>query len=426
MTALPLSLRLYRSATSGLEPMVPLVLRRRVGAGKEDPNRLRERLGFASRARPDGELVWIHGASVGECLSVLPLIDALLRKEGRTVLLTSGTVTSASLMADRLPARALHQFVPIDTPSAVSRFLAHWRPDTALFVDSEIWPNMLMAAHARRIPLGLVNGRMSERSYARWQRAKRMARSLLSLYDICLVQDDETAARMRALGAARVEMCGSLKADAPPLPADPQKLSSLEAAIAKRPVFFAASTHEGEEEILCAAHDSLRHRFANLLTIIAPRHPERGAEIQSLWEPRRARRRSLGEPPAGDAEIYIADTIGELGLFFRIATFAFMGGSLVPHGGQNPLEPARLGVAVIAGPSTDNFRPAYDAIWAAQGAGRIHDASEIEALAAMFLGDPATARRLGESARRAILALGGAVERTRVAIEALLRRHAST
>jgi 3-deoxy-D-manno-octulosonic-acid transferase len=425
-TQLPFSLRAYRYATSALEPFAPLALKRRARRGKENPERISERLGFAARARPDGTLIWIHGASVGECLSVLPLIDALLTKPGRSVLMTSGTVASAEMMAARLPSGAFHQFSPVDTPAAVARFLGHWRPDIGLFVDSEIWPNTLIAAANQGTRLAIVNGRMSEKSFAGWQHAQSMAANLLGLFDIALVQDNETAERLKGLGARAIEVTGSLKADSPPLPADAKALEELRRAIGTRPIFLATNTHPGEDEIIIGIHDRLRRAFPSLLTIIAPRHAERGGEIAALTAPRPHTLRSQAQMPDESTEIYIADTMGELGLFYRLASFAFIGKSLGAQGGQNPLEPARLGVAVLAGPYTDNFREAYDAIFAGQGTGRVQSAEELEALASKLLNDPAQARTLGQAAEHAVLPLGGALERTRLAVETMLQAHART
>lgn len=424
MASLPLGLIAYRCASSVLAPATPLLLRQRMLRGKEDPERLGERLGHANVPRPDGPLIWIHGASVGECLAVLPLIDALMKTPGRVILVTSGTLTSARLMAERLPAGVIHQFAPVDTPGAVKRFLDHWRPAAGLFVDSEIWPNMVIEAHARGVPLALINGRISARSFEGWQRAKRSAAALLSRYEQCLAQDGETAERLRTLGAKSVQITGSLKADAPPLPADAAKLEALRSAIAARPILLAAQTHPGEDETILPVHDAVRRKFPNLLTIIVPRHPERGGEIAMLCGTRRAVRRSQGALPAPDTAIYVADTMGELGLFYRLASFVFVGGSLVPHGGQNPLEPARLGCAVLAGPHTHNFTEAYNAIFTAQGAGRVHSSIEIAAMAERLLASPADAQSMAEDAARGAGTLGGAVEKTRVAVETMLASHA--
>jgi 3-deoxy-D-manno-octulosonic-acid transferase len=420
MPASPLSLLAYRYASMALTPLIPLALHRRARRGKEDSARLRERLGHASRLRPQGQLVWIHGASVGECLAVLPLIGELLKAPDRQVLVTSGTVTSAKLMAERLPVNAFHQYAPVDTPSAIGRFLDYWRPDVGLFVDSEIWPNIVSGAHERGIPVALVNGRMSARSFAGWRRLRRMAAALLGNYDLCLAQDAATAARLTALGALQVTVSGNLKADAPPLPADPQKLEDLRQSIGARPVLLAVSTHPGEDEIVLAAGDELLRAYPAILTIIAPRHPERGGDIAALCGTRPTLRRSVGSLPTAGTAVYLADTLGELGLFYRMASFAFIGGSLVRHGGQNPLEAARLHCAVLAGPHTENFTPAYDAIFAHQGSGRVFSSSDLAALAMRLIEAPADARAMGDAAAKAAESLGGAVERTRLAIEALL------
>jgi 3-deoxy-D-manno-octulosonic-acid transferase len=416
----PFGILLYRWATAALSPLVPLLLRRRILRGKEQRERTDERLGYAAAARPDGKLVWVHGASVGECVAALPLISALLERPELAVVVTSGTVTSAKLMAERLPPRALHQFVPIDTPEATARFLEHWRPLAGLFVDSDLWPNLVLGASARGVKLALINARMSARSYASWQWAPASARALLAAFELCLAQDEDIAARFRALGAADVRVVGSLKADAPALPADAQQLAALGAAIGARPLLLASQTHPGEEASVLPAHDLLRRDFPELLTIIVPRHPARGGDIAMLCGTRRFTQRSRGELPDAETAIYIADTMGELGLFYRLARFAFIGGSLIAHGGQNPLEPAKLGCAVLSGPHTFNFASAYEAIFRAQGLGLVHSAGEIAEAAAPFLSDPDFAKAKGEAARAGAEMLGGATAKTLAALKKLI------
>lgn len=424
MTRLPIGFLSYRALTTMLAPAAPMVLRQRAGRGKEDQARVNERLGLDLPARPAGELIWVHGASVGECLAALPLIDALLRNTSRNVLVTSGTVTSARILRDRLPSRALHQFVPIDTPLATARFLNHWSPDAGLFVDSDIWPNLILSAKARGMKLALVNARMSERSFAGWRWAPKTASALLSAFDICLAQDEEIANRFRALGARNVNAIGSLKADAPPLPVDLQKLAELRGSIAGRPILLAAQTHPGEDETLLPVHDILRRSIPDLLTVLVPRHVERGAEIAMLCGTRPVRRRSLNELPDADTAVYVADTMGELGLFYRLAGFAFVGGSLIRHGGQNPLEPARLDCAVLAGPHTFNFARAYEAILGAQGFGLVRSSQEIADAARDLLNDARKTKALGIAAAEAAKTLGGAVAKTVCAVEQMLACHA--
>ncbi len=408
----PLGLTLYRLATTALSPAVPVLLRRRLTRGKEDRERSDERLGIASLPRPEGLLIWIHGASVGESVAALPLIEALLAALPCHILITSGTVTSAKVMQQRLPAKAIHQFVPVDTPSATEHFLDHWKPQVGLFVDSDMWPNLILNAQARGVKLAQINARISQRSFLNWGRVRASAAVLLAAFETCLALDEDIAARFRALGARDVRVTGSLKADAPLLPADPDKLAALNAAIGSRPVFLAAQTHHGEEETILPAHDILHRQFPDLLTIIVPRHPERGSAIAMLCGARPSKQRSRGEMPDAATAIYIADTIGELGLFYRLARFCFVGGSLIRHGGQNPLEPAKLGCAVFAGPHTFNFTAAYAAIFAAQRMGLVTSAGEIAAAAASLLDDPVQAGRLGAAALEGANELGGAVAKT--------------
>lgn len=419
MSRLPLGLHAWRWLGIALTPLAPLLLRERAARGKEDRARMGERLGIASATRPEGRLVWIHGASVGESLAALPLIERLLAQDIR-VLVTSGTVTSASMMQARLPAGAIHQYVPLDTPRAVTRFLEHWRPDAGLFVESDLWPNLLLEAQSRGVKLGLINARISERSAAGWKRAPQMARTLLGAFDIILAQDEDFAARFRALGARNVTVAGSLKADAPPLPCDESALAAMKAMIADRPVLLAAQTHPGEDETVLPAHDALRIRFPDLLTIIVPRHVERGADIAMLCGSRICARRSAGEPITPGTAIYIADTMNELGLFYRLSPFCFLGGTLVPMHGHNPLEPAVLDCAILAGPSRTNSARAFAAVLEAQGFGDVRTSGDIAQEAERLLADPQAARAAGLAAARGAATLSGAVEKTVAALKLLL------
>jgi 3-deoxy-D-manno-octulosonic-acid transferase len=400
----------WRLATRLLTPVAPLLLRQRAARGKEDWARLNERLGIAGIARPGGRLIWLHGASVGESLSALPLIEKL--KGQGTVLVTSGTLTSATMMSQRLPDGALHQFVPLDTPGAVARFLDHWQPDAGLFIESDLWPNLIQAAHARGVKLALVNARISAASAERWMWARRSVRVLLSAFDMVLAQDEEIARRFRDLGAPSVEVAGSLKADAPPLTVDEDALAAMRQAIDGRPVLLAAQTHPGEDETILPAHDLLRAQFPDLLTILIPRHTARGEDLEMLCGTRVFARRSAGGRITSQTAIYIADTMGEMGLFYRLAPFCFLGGSLVPLGGHNPLEPAALHCAVLAGPHTRSASTAYDAIFDAQGFGRVTSSADIAREAARLLAEPAAAKIAGDAAGRGAATLSGAVDRT--------------
>jgi len=419
MARLPLGLHAWRWLGIAVTPLTPLLLRERAARGKEDSARMGERLGTASAARPDGRLVWIHGASVGESLAALPLIEKLLAEDIR-VLVTSGTVTSAAMMRARLPAGAIHQYVPLDTPRATARFLDHWRPAAGLFVESDLWPNLLLEAQRRGVKLALINARISERSAAGWRRAPQMARTLLGVFDTILAQDEDFAARFRALGAHDVVVAGSLKADAPPLSCDENALAAMRAVIADRPLLLAAQTHPGEDETILPAHDQLRARFPDLLTIIVPRHVERGPDIAMLCGARPNARRAAGEPVTPKTAVYIADTMNELGLFYRLPSFCFLGGTLVPMQGHNPLEPAILNCAVLAGPSRANSARAFEAVLGAQGFGDVQTSTDIAREAERLLSDPQAARAAGIAAARGAASLSGAVEKTIRAVKNLL------
>ncbi|HKD46052.1 MAG TPA: 3-deoxy-D-manno-octulosonic acid transferase [Rhizomicrobium sp.] len=384
---------------------------------------MHERLGAASRSRPQGRLIWIHGASVGESLAALPLIEKLLSR-GHPVLVTSGTVTSAAIMAARLPVGAIHQYVPLDMPRAVARFLDHWRPVAGLFVESDLWPTLLLEAKARDVKLALINARISERSAVRWQWAPRMAQALLGAFDVVLAQDEKFAARFDALGAPRVMVAGSLKADAAPLGCDPAQLQAMKNAIGTRPVLLAAQTHPGEDETILPAHDLLRSDFLDLLTIIVPRHVERGRNIAMLCGDRPVARRAAGEALTAGTSIYIADTLNELGLFYRLAPFCFLGGSLVPMGGHNPLEPACLHCAVLTGPSRANSAQAFDAVLGAQNFGSVNNVSDIAREAKRLFLNPESARAAGQAAASGAATLAGAVEKTIAALDTLLGQDA--
>ncbi len=388
---------LYRGAAWLSAPLVRRLLRQRLARGREDPARFGERLGHAGIARPEGPLVWIHGASVGESLSALPLIGAIqARWPGLAILVTTGTVTSAKLMAERLPPGAVHQYVPVDLPAAVSRFMAHWRPDFGIVIESEFWPNLLHAARARGIELALVNGRMSARSFARWRRFRPAIGHILGLFSIILAQSREDLRHLRALGAGHAQRLGNLKFAAPPLTADPAELAKLQAALGGRPRWLAASTHPGEEVLVAAAHVALAKTHPGLLTLLVPRHPGRGAVIAEELAARglNVARRALGQAPTGDTDIYLADTLGELGLAYRLAEVVFVGGSLVPKGGQNLLEPAKLESAILCGPHTANFLRVSQDMAAAGALRRVEDAAGLAEAAAMLLDDGAARRAM--------------------------------
>ena len=419
----PFALSAYRAFAAAAEPVADWLLERRLKRGKEVPERVGERRGIATASPPSGPLIWLHGASVGELNSVLPLIERL-HARGLDLLVTSGTVTSSKVAAQRLPHGIVHQFVPFDIPVYVRRFLDHWRPQLALFVESDLWPNMLSETAARRIPMLLVNARLSERSFERWRRLPAGIRYLLGRFDLALARTGLDAERLQALAASRVVITGDLKLDVPAPPAEPTALAVLKAAIGTRPLLAAASTHPGEDESILAAHCALRDKHPRLLTVVAPRHPERGAQIAELARAAglSCALRSQGMLPTDDIEVYIADTLGELGLLYRLASAVFIGGSLVQHGGQNPIEAAKLGAAVLHGPHTWNFSDIYHALDEANGALPVAGGEALTPAFADLLAAPDKAAAIGQAGKSTVDTLGGGLDRTLVALEPYLAK----
>ncbi|MDQ2763253.1 MAG: 3-deoxy-D-manno-octulosonic acid transferase [Pseudomonadota bacterium] len=393
----------WAAATTLLAPALYLNLRRRAANGREIAARLPERRGIDATPRPLGPLLWIHAASVGETLSILPVLEALGHRV--KVLLTTGTVTSQALLDQRIPdqglsADVLLRFAPLDVPSWVGRFLSHWRPDAACFVESELWPNQIAACRARGVPLMLVNARMSDRSFGHWQYVPSLARRMLGGFSLVQARGEQDAERLKTLGAKHVESPGDLKFAAPPLPVDPVELDRLSKALAGRPVWLAASTHPGEESLIADAHRHLARNHPGLLTIIAPRHPDRGPALAAEFA---APRRAAGQRPPIGQGMWIVDTIGELGLWYRAAPIAFVGRSLVvPGGGQNPLEPARLGCAIAVGPHTGNFSDHVALLRDAGGLVEVADAPALARFVSRMLHYPEQRLYLGQQAAASV------------------------
>jgi 3-deoxy-D-manno-octulosonic-acid transferase len=357
-----MKLKLYQLLTKIASPLIGIYLLKRMKKGKEDPLRFRERFGEATTPRPQGKLIWVHGASVGESLSVLPLIEKIaIALPDAHFLLTTGTVSSAKLLADRLPTRTIHQYIPIDTLPAINGFLNHWRPDLTLWLESELWPN-LVTQTSKRCKMLLINGRMSERSYAKWQKHRSLCLEILGCFSAILPWSKGDGERFTKLGGKNIDFLGNIKYDAPPLPDNPEERRSLSVMIGDRPLWLAASTHQGEEEIIAAAHKKLKEKYPELLTIIAPRHPKRAAEIIRNISSLKLHisLRSAGDEITHRSDIYLADTMGELGMFFTLAPIVLIGNSLVGNGGHNPLEPARCNCAIIYGVHMENFTEITD------------------------------------------------------------------
>jgi 3-deoxy-D-manno-octulosonic-acid transferase len=416
-------LTVYRGATALARPAAMTILRKRAARGKEVPERLQERLGIAGVPRPDGRLFWFHAASVGETNSILPLMHELKRLHpALNLLLTTITATSAKIAAARLPEGAIHQFLPLDSPRFCRRFIEHWRPDLGLLAESEIWPNLIVEASNGKVPLALLNARMSPRSFKRWSRLSSLSKPVFSRFDLVLTQNWRFAKRLTALGVRKADITGNLKYDSPPPPVDAAAMQDLRRSLGDRPIFLAASTHPGEDEVIARVHEMLQSAMPSLLTIMVPRHPERGEAITTLLGERRlpVARRSAHETVGGNTQIYLADTIGELGLFYSLAPLSFIGGSLVQHGGQNPIEAIKLGSGILTGPHTFNFTETYTVLQRYEGLRLVGGADDLAAALKALFDDPAEAAEMKRRAAAAIGTLGGALEKTLEALKPFL------
>jgi 3-deoxy-D-manno-octulosonic-acid transferase len=418
------ALAIYRAATSAFEPFAKGWLAGRARRGKEDAARLGERFGIYTQTRPSGRLIWLHAASVGESGVAMALIDALSRRDPQlTFLLSTGTRTSAEVAARRAPPRTTHIYAPLDVPPAVRRFVAHWRPDLGVFVESEIWPNLILEARAAGVKLALVNARMSPTTLANWRGWSAAAREVLGAFAWVSAADARTGDALTTLRGAPTPAFGNLKLAAP-LPAiDPNARAALAADVGRRPVWIAASTHPGEDEIVLEAHARVRTNVPDALLIIAPRHPERGAQVAALAHdaPRRAAGRGIA-----DAPVYVADTMGEMGLFYSLAPIALVAGSLLPDlKGHNPVEPAKLGAAVLSGPNVESFQDLFDALFTGQAALRVDDAHDIAVAVTHLWRDEATRARQVEAARSVLAHGAAAFDNTVAQLLALTPAHAA-
>ncbi len=382
-----------------LAPLVNLRMRKRIEPEDEDPVRFGERQGYPSRPRPPGHLIWIHAAGESEAVSALTLIEGIRRAdEAVSVLLTSETAAASRLIGQRISKRVVHQYLPYDQASAIDNFLDHWHPDAAIWVESGFWPNLVRATRALGVPMLLINARISENSFRGWRRAPKLIRSMLGCFDLCVAQSLPDVGRLATLGAGNAACVGNLKAAAPPLPADERMLERLGRSIGRRPVWLAAGIDPGEEGAIVKAHTHAREDFPDLLTILAPHEGGRGEAVSEYLRRQRltVARRSGLEPVRSETEVYVADSLGEMGIFYRLAPIVFVGGSLVDRGGRNPLEAACLECALLCGPHMDNHADVVRELVQADAAVQVENPAALcEALTAM-LGDP------GRVARRAM------------------------
>ncbi len=404
----PFLYRTWVAASVLLVPFAALMQTRKLRDQGIPARRAHEKLGNATEDRKgSGPLIWLHAASVGESLSVLALITrmgGMLPKA--QFLITSGTATSARLLAQRMPPRTIHQFAPLDAPGPLKRFLRHWRPDAAIFVESEVWPQMLRRTRATGARMALVNARMSDKSVATWRKWPRTARYLFEVFDLILTQNDAMAHNMVSMNAPsdRVARGINLKSMAGPLPLDEDALFEARAALGARPVWVASSTHEGEESAVLQAHQTLLRTHPDLCLILAPRHPERGDAVEALITKAglTCQRRSRGDAPG--AQVYLADTLGELGLWYALSDIVFLGGSLLPIGGHNPFEVAQSGAAVLSGNHVSAFAETYAQL-ETEGAARIvADGDDLAHRVALLLDTPDQLAAMTDAAKRFITA----------------------
>lgn len=403
----------YRALGVIGHPLLKHYLNKRAARGKEDPARLTERFGHASTTRPSGTLIWIHAASVGELQSVLALISRISDAyPSASVLITTGTVTSAQLLAERKLPRVIHQFVPVDSYFCVQRFLQHWQPDLALWVESEFWPELLHQTQTRGIPTMLINARMSEKSAQNWARMRSIIAPLLNGFTAVFPSTEADGERLKRLGTPNIIRTSNLKFDAPPLPANTAALSAFSASTDGRPMILAASTHDGEEQIIATVAMALRATWPDLLTVIVPRHATRGDAITAMLQQQtlHVAQRSKTEAITTATSYYVADTMGELGLFFRACDMVCMGGSLIPHGGHNLLEPARLNCAIITGPYMHNFADITERMQHAEALIVAENAAGLEAACRLLLGNPEKQLNLADKAWQFVQETQGAAD----------------
>ncbi len=384
--------QIYTSVIYLGSPLLSRYLNRRIASGKEDPDRILERKGLTDIPRPDGKVIWVHGASVGESLSVLPVIEDLLEKSDNLfIVLTTGTMSSANMLKDRLPERTCHQYTPLDHPDWIANFLRHWQPSVVVWLESEFWPNILHGIKQQKIPLVLLNGRVSDQSFTRWKKIPFIIGPMLAMFDDCLAQSGEDSRRLTYLGARNAVNHGNIKLGAPPLPADETILADFSAALGDRPRWMLSSSHDGEETLAGDIHLALADGHPELLSLIVPRHPTRGVVIAESLRARGIKTglRSAGDKPESHMGAYVADTVGELGIYYRLCDIVVIGKSFItPGGGQNPFEATKLEKAVILGPHMSNFTEITETMLQTGAAIQVSDRAGLQREIGILLDNP--------------------------------------
>ena len=407
----------YTLLTTLLRPILPFYLIWRGWRGKEDPKRRGERYGKAGHSRPDGTLCWLHAVSVGESVSALVLASAILKqKPDATILITSGTVTSAQMIQDRsrsIEGNIIHQYVPLDVPSWANRFLDHWRPDLAVMVEGDLWPGLISASVRRGIPLAMASAQISEKSVSFWtSRGKALAHRIFPHFEAIFTVDDIHADRFSCLPvkAGAVQIGGSFKIAAMPLPDDPELVSKINAAADGRRIILLASSHEGDETLFLNALEQITP--PKTLAIIAPRHPMRAKGIIQELEERgmTCRQRSKSEWPEPTDTIWLADKMGEMGGLIRAAEIIVLGGGFSPLGGHNPMEMAALGKGVVSGTAVFKNRAAFDLLDERDGVIFCDDSETLKLTLDLLMTSPTRFERLNTGAFNAWKSLSGSTD----------------
>lgn len=401
---------IYRVIQLILSPLLVVYLLTRFISGKEDKKRFAERLGFASLNKDTSQkLVWIHCASVGESLAVLPIIKRLALTKNTKVLVTTGTVTSAAIMAEKLPLNAFHQYVPLDFRFAVKRFISHWQPDISVFVESDLWPELLKAAPNKI----LINARMSDRSFVRYGKIKPVANMLLNQFKTIFAQSKQDYERFASLTDAVVINAGNVKYDGPAPDYNKNEYNVLAQAFADRKVMVVANTHKGEDEIFIDMYKNLKKVNKNLLMVLFPRHPHRGNDIAALLKESglvyMQRSKTKGLEKASSMDVYLGDTLGEVGLWYALADLVVMGGCY-HWNGQSPLEPLKAGKPVYTGPNTQNFKEITEILTQKNVLFKFNEDAELIKAINNCLQDDKFRKNFEEEAKQAIESMTGATE----------------
>ncbi len=412
----------YRMFGSAAYPFMGPYIAYRASRGKEERKRRSERYGKTTIARPQGPVIWAHAASVGETVAIAPLVERIIAT-GIHVIMTTGTVTSAGIVAEQLGDRVIHQYAPLDLQPAVNHFLDHWKPDLAIGCESEIWPATVLSLGNRHIPHVLVNGRLSDRSFAAWRKRPALAEALFENFAHVVAQSDLDGERFRALGARPVTVSGNLKVDTTLPPVDSTVLAALKRQIGGRAAWAAISTHDGEEAIATEVHQMLKTRHDDVVTIIVPRHPHRVEAIEAMLAEKglKVAKRSSGAPIDADTDVFLGDTIGEMGLYLQLANIAFIGNSITTQGGHNPMEPAMMGVAVLTGHNVQNFRDAFQRLIKNGGARVVKDRNMLAGAVNFLLTNPDSIDAMAEAGARAVKDMSGALDRTITALEPFIQ-----